>query len=564
MTESAPRRWRAACTQCGAPVEFQSAASPLAVCSFCRSTLVREGEVLRRIGQSAELFEDHSPLQLGTAGTWQGVGFTLVGRLQMRWSGGAWNEWHAFFDNGRSGWLSEDNGQYVIGFDVPVPRDVPDPASLQPGARVAVGGRAWTVASVTAVKVGAAQGELPHLPPLERGWVLAELRNTEGEVASLDRAHGPDGEPGWSVGRGVALRELALTNLREGEALDGAVAGKGLECPNCGASLRLTLQSTKSVVCGECHSVVDVSDRGGADLAHYAQENGSEPLIPLGRVGTLSLGPAGTPARAWQVVGYAERCEIASDDEDEATFWREYLVWHREEGFAFLVDAEDGWSWTRPLPGVPQDLGGGRVAVDGVTYRFKWQYDSRVTYVLGEFYWRLVRDQRTRHADYEGSADGGRRHLNREQVEGEVTWSAGAALEADVLVKAFKLPPEARAAMLRDGRPLGGALGSLGDALRAASAAKDPALAAKVAGHSFAAAAASAQRWAITIFVIVVVLMLVAMCSSSREERCEPTLKAFGADSPEYRQCLQRSRSGGSSGGGSSYGGWSSGGGGHK
>ena len=559
MTESAPRRWRAACTQCGAPVEFQSAASPLAVCGFCRSTLVREGEVLRRIGQSAELFEDHSPLQLGASGTWQGVGFTLVGRLQMRWSGGAWNEWHAVFDNGRSGWLSEDNGQYVIGFDVPVPTDLPDPATLQPGTRVAAGGRAWNVASVTAVKVGAAQGELPHLPPLERGWVLAELRNTEGEVASLDRAHGPGGEPGWSIGRGVALRDLKLQGLREGEALDAAVGGKGLDCPNCGAALKLTLQSTRSVVCTECRAVVDVSDRGGADLAHYAQENGTEPLLPLGRVGTLALGPAGTPARAWQVVGYAERCEIATDPDDEATFWREYLLWHREEGFAFLVDTEDGWSWARPLTGVPQDLGGGRMAHEGITYRFKWQYDSRVTYVLGEFYWQLVRDQRTRHADYDGTAAGVRRHLAREQVEGEVTWSAGGALEAGPLGDAFKLPPEARAALRRDGAPLGGALGSLGDALRAAAATKDPALAAKVAGNSFAAAAASAQRWAIAIFLVVAVLMLVAMCSSSREERCEPTLQTFGEDSPEYRQCLQRSRSG-SGGGGGSYGGWSSGG----
>ena len=62
------RACRAACPNCGAPVEFRSAASASAVCSFCRSTLVRDGEALRRIGHSAELFDDHSPLQLGAAG----------------------------------------------------------------------------------------------------------------------------------------------------------------------------------------------------------------------------------------------------------------------------------------------------------------------------------------------------------------------------------------------------------------------------------------------------------------------------------------------------------------
>ncbi|TAK77063.1 MAG: DUF4178 domain-containing protein, partial [Aquabacterium sp.] len=89
---SPPRAWRALCPNCGAPVEFQSAASPMAVCGFCRSTLVREGEALRRIGQSAELFDDHTPLQLGAAGSWQGAGFVLVGRLQLRYAQGTWNE----------------------------------------------------------------------------------------------------------------------------------------------------------------------------------------------------------------------------------------------------------------------------------------------------------------------------------------------------------------------------------------------------------------------------------------------------------------------------------------
>ncbi len=114
MAPTPQRAWRAACPNCGAPVDFASAASASAVCGFCRSTLVRDGEALRRIGLSAELFDDHSPLQLGVRGTRQGLDFTLVGRLQYAYEGGTWNEWHALFDNGRSAWLSEDNGAYVL------------------------------------------------------------------------------------------------------------------------------------------------------------------------------------------------------------------------------------------------------------------------------------------------------------------------------------------------------------------------------------------------------------------------------------------------------------------
>ena len=95
---AAQRRWRAACPNCGAPVEFASAASTTAVCGFCRSTLLRDGEALSQIGQSAEIFEDYSPLQLGSTGRWMGHGFAVVGRVQRGSELGNWNEWHLLFD----------------------------------------------------------------------------------------------------------------------------------------------------------------------------------------------------------------------------------------------------------------------------------------------------------------------------------------------------------------------------------------------------------------------------------------------------------------------------------
>jgi endogenous inhibitor of DNA gyrase (YacG/DUF329 family) len=66
------RHYRAPCPGCGAPVEFRSAQSTTAVCGYCQSTVVRQGEVLSRIGKMAELFDDHSLLQLMASGTVDG------------------------------------------------------------------------------------------------------------------------------------------------------------------------------------------------------------------------------------------------------------------------------------------------------------------------------------------------------------------------------------------------------------------------------------------------------------------------------------------------------------
>lgn len=547
-TEPAPQRaYRAACPNCGAAVEFRSAASALAVCSYCRSTLLREGEALRRIGQSAELFDDHSPLQLGAAGRWQGAAFTLVGRLQLRYAGGGWNEWHAVFDTGaadattgaapRSGWLSEDNGGYVFSFEAPPPEVLPPPEALRVGASLVLAREAWSVASVTTAKLGAAEGELPFVPLLERAYVVAELRNAQGEVASIDYGPAAEGRPPrWYVGRGLQLAELALTGLREDSTR--TLTGRSIACPSCGAVLAVQLGSTQSIACHQCHAVIDLgaapAQGVGAELRHYAQDTpgaaGGVPLIPLGRSGTLSLG-AGDPL-PWQVVGYVERCTVPEAGDDEQSFWREYLLYNRKGGFAFLVDAEDGWSWVRPLTGAPQLSGpAGRSVArwQDHSYREIEQYSGQITYVLGEFYWRLARGERTRNTDYQGP--GGKR-LNREQTgegrDAEVTWSAGAALDADVLLKAFKLGGEQRAALQRDVEPLSskGVGGMAG----------------------------------LFLFLLFAVLMFsLVRCG---RDGCAELRSLYGEASNEYQNCARGS--GSARGYGGSYGGFSTGGGGHK
>ena len=461
------RAWRAACPNCGAPVDFASAASAFAVCSFCKCTVVREGEALRKIGESAELFDDHSPLQLGAAGTYQGAAFRLVGRVQYRYNEGTWNEWHALFDAGngtsKSGWLSEDNGRYVVAFDLPLDDPAPAAASLQAGAQVRVAGQAWSVASVSAAKLIAAQGELPSTPNLEKGFIVSDLRNTRGEVGTLD--YSDPAAVKWSVGRPVAISELRMTGLAEGGSGGGVGGGasektlkaRSVECPSCGAALEVKLASTQSIVCHQCHAVVDVSKGVGGDLAHYAQTNAGEPLIPLGRTGTLAL-TRGTPL-PWQVVGYVERCEVATSADDEQSFWREYLLYHRTEGFAFIIDAQDGWSWSAPITGVPQKVGD-KVRLDGELYRKLYDYTGRVTYVLGEFYWQVTRDQRTVNSDYRGTGAASAKRLNRETAgsgaesdSSEIVWSSGEQLSADAVTKAFRLAPDKSAAFQRDALP---------------------------------------------------------------------------------------------------------------
>ncbi|MGM9481052.1 DUF4178 domain-containing protein [Roseateles sp. NT4] len=529
MADQAPaaqRRWRAACPNCGAPVEFASAASASAICGFCRSTLLRDGDTLSQIGQSAEIFEDYSPLQLGTSGRWMGRNFTVVGRVQRGSELGNWNEWHLLFDTGgdtpRTAWLSEDNGQFVVSLEAPLAELPPEAPGL--GLPLTVAGQRWQVAAIVQAALRAAEGELPRPPKAGR---VIELRNAQGEVGSLEYRDGSP--PIWSVGRSVALADMALQGLRqtaEGESVaEVKFKGRAIACPSCGAPLEPKLAQTKSMVCAQCNAVVDLPEGEAQALGFTPQSRGLPPLIPLGRTGTL--GVDGKP-EAWTVVGYQERCDIPEDADDEQSFWREYLLYNRLAGFAFLVDTREGWSLVRTLTGAPT-AGRGGANWQGRDYTQRWVYGAKTTHVLGEFYWPVKLEDRVQVTDY--ISRDGQYLLSREQQGPEITWSGGSPIPADAVQKAFNLR-DTTAQFTRDAS----AFKSGGNLLR---------------------------NIIIALFVIVLLFALMRACSS---DDCQQYKNSFGENSNEYRQC-RSSRSGGYFSGGSSggsYGGYSSGGGGHK
>ena len=537
VTSNAPRRWQAACPNCGAPVEFASSASAIAICSFCRSTLLREGDALRKIGISAELIEDYSPLQLGASGRSVGQAFTVIGRLQFGYAEGSWNEWHVLFDSSPNGqktaWLSEDNGSFVLAFDAPLDERLPQAHELGLGTQQVLAGQTWSVATLTLAKLLAAQGELPRAPTLGREFLVAELRNARDEVGSLDYSE-PE-HPQWSLGRPVRLAELAMSGLRDESSGTSAkaVASRALPCPSCGAALTPKLGNTQSIVCVQCSAVVDISKGAGADLAFYAQQNGLEPQLPLGSTGTLAVTP-GRPL-PWQIVGYQERCDLPGSGEDEQTFWREYLLFNQTEGFAFLVDTDEGWSVVRPLTGAPRPSTGG-VEWQGKAYRRRFRYAAKVTHVLGEFYWKVERESRAEVTDYEAKT--GNDVLSSELTGTELVWSQGRKLDAAEVARAFEMPADKQAALGRDAS----SLSSLG-------------------GGSLL------RKIAIGVFIVIVIVLLLRACSNSDD--CAQYRDSYGEASAEYAQCKRNSGGGriypggGGSYGGGSYGGYS-GGGGHK
>jgi endogenous inhibitor of DNA gyrase (YacG/DUF329 family) len=425
------RSYTAPCPGCGAPVEFRSAQSTHAVCSFCHSTVVRDGDTLARIGKVAERFEDFSPLQLLARGTWQGHAFTLVGRLQYRGPDGAWTEWNCLFDagpeaanGGTLAWLAEDNGGYVLAFPVTPGRELPEAARFRIGAVTAISGKSWQVTSNEQVALVAAEGELPKLPPLAAPFAMVELRSDDNEVLSLDYGEQP---PTVSKGRPISLDELQFTGLKAGS--EQAAKGRQFACPHCGAPVEPQFADSKAITCRSCHALIDLTQGIGGELRHALQDEPIEPLIPLGSTGQLQ-------GAEWQVVGYQHRVGTEPGDDDEQFGWDEYLLYNAKRGFCFLVDASDGWSLVKTTTGAPLVGKDMQSAVYlGTAYRHKEAYKAETTYVAGEFYWPVERGQLTFNRDYARGSS----LLSMEENPRERIWSAGSAIASDTVAEAFGL-----------------------------------------------------------------------------------------------------------------------------
>lgn len=185
------------------------------ICPWCRSTLSREAETLRRLGSVAELQPDISPFQVGTRGRWQGRPFELIGRIRRCWDDGQWNEWCLELAGGETGWLAEAQGRLYLSFplrEATLPRI--ERQKLQAGARLSLLGTDWLVTDLRQVRIVGAQGQLTFNPSREPR-LLVDLVGANGGFLNGEAFAG---HVDWYRGQMVDFDDLAFTHLRE---LDG-------------------------------------------------------------------------------------------------------------------------------------------------------------------------------------------------------------------------------------------------------------------------------------------------------------------------------------------------------
>ena len=412
------------CPSCGADLDFAPGAGKVKVCEFC-STVVLRGEAnLENLGKVAELVDTDSPLKLMLSGRYSGTSFTVVGRIQKAHDTadgsayGAWDEWFLSFEDGRSAWLSESEGQWNLMFPLTDQRP-PKFDDANPGSEFQLKGLRFVVEERSHARTVSAQGQLPDFHPQHP---FVDATGAKGVFVSIDYGAGEPGEA--FVGSVTTLDALGFdkTDLSPSP---NRQAMSDARCTQCNGMLDLKAPDvTRRVACPFCGALLDCS-YGKLAFLQLLDKPQIEPQIPLGRKGTLE-------GVEWTCIAFLVRsCTV----EGTRYAWFEYLLYNRAHGFRWLMNSNGHWTFLTPIPAGEVLVGFKQALYNNQAYALYQTVNTTTDYVVGECYWAVSQHERGFAAEYVRPP----RSLNLDRTQEEVSFTKGALMPSKVVQDAFKI-----------------------------------------------------------------------------------------------------------------------------
>ena len=243
------------------------------------------------------------------------------------------------------------------------------------------------------------------------------------------------------LGQQVTLADLGITTTRTPEREERRVGAAQLSCPNCAGPLELRApDKTERVTCPNCNSLLDVN-QGQLQFLKALEKPWFQPVIPIGTTGEV-------PEGKMTVIGAMARSVTI---EGTQYFWSEYLLYHPQIGFRWLVHSDEHWNYVRAVPPGEVSESDKSATYQGKRYKIFQDAQARVEVVLGEFYWKVETGEQVRGVDYVKppymlSKEVSTVYITNpddatrtQRVTGEINWSLGTYMDVPQIEKAFSV-----------------------------------------------------------------------------------------------------------------------------
>ena len=364
----------------------------------------------------SDVLEDYSPVQIGTTGVFGGRGFTVIGRIQLRYTAGMWNEWYALFDDGTAAWLGDSSGLFTLTTERKSEQALPAFEDIVPAQSYPIAGHDYTAAEVRIADCIGGQGELPFR--VGQGW-QARVADFRFGTSFLTLDYSDGDLPALYTGQAVTLAELKCQLLRDDETINTA-AGKyrgkidRLDCRSCGSNIDYLPGLTANVICPSCHAQLEIAGPKVQVLATASRMAKLNTTLELGAKATIN----GVPH---QIIGLMKR----SDDEN--TVWTEYLLYSARAGFLWLIETDEGWARAKVQNEWPRWSHGETATIGNTVFKKLYDYSAKVIFAAGAFNWRVKVGDVVQVSEFEK----GQNKLAAEMTTDDITWSQSSPVPAD-------------------------------------------------------------------------------------------------------------------------------------
>lgn len=413
------------CPNCAGALEFNNAATLYVVCEHCGGASQRQDVDLHYLGKVAAIADIDSPFDLGARGDFGGLGWTIVGQLQLDHGSGPWNEWCAVFDDGSWRWIAEAQGKVYLTRELDLETlgaMIPSHGFLSPGEPLSLGTAGeFVVAETGEGEVVAARGELPVLIITGAKVNYTDLSGGDDRFATLDYGDGATCLAAYA-GQRHSLSELGFHPESVGRKEPITVDIERLGCGACGAPLQIRNPESQRAGCEACGALLDA--KTNAVVARQGT-NLRKPLIALGS-------PVSLNGVQYTLLAYLTRSVTAGGTRYP---WSEYLLRTDKDGsYRWLVHQNGHWNFITPI-----ELGDTRKSVSvaswkGTKFKHFTSGDAVCETVLGEVYWAVEQGEIAHADDYVApphmlSFESSRRGKNQETVASMGTYVAHTAVQ---------------------------------------------------------------------------------------------------------------------------------------
>ena len=410
------------CPSCSTSLSFSHEDTTILQC-VCGSAIQRkEGDVL--LSKPFYLVQrSFDTLKPGTTGTWDGKNFRILGRVRTWLEESVFNYWTILLDNGELAWLAEGYGMYAIMKKTAIDQHLTAGylVNLKTGVRKdLLKGESFLLEKKLHCRRWEVEGEV-WLPECQATFSIYEFAGDSGRYVTLFQFLTNYIIPYEVVN--VSYASLNLDNTRPDD-----LPGYNFTCTKCESPILVkTYPYAQSCACRNCGLQYTLQEEGYKKTGNYPSLD-TGPDIVIGSHGKVK-------GIDYELIGYA----LKEEANKHKARWKEYTLYNRQEGYAFLSEYAGHWIYLREQGKAPvlKTKTVRHLVYEGEDFQLYNAYGFKVLNARGEFPINIFNSEGTQAKEFISPPEIWIQEQNRRT---SIIWFHGEHVWGGELKKEFDFP----------------------------------------------------------------------------------------------------------------------------